>query len=27
VHVPLDDVEDVAFWRYLNHERLNGTPL
>jgi protein-tyrosine phosphatase len=27
VHVPLDEVEDVAFWRYLNDERLNGTPL
>ncbi|HZD71257.1 MAG TPA: tyrosine-protein phosphatase [Actinomycetes bacterium] len=26
-HVPLDDVEDIAFWRYLNSERLNGTPL
>ena len=25
--VPLDDIEDVAFWRYLNRERLNGTPL
>jgi protein-tyrosine phosphatase len=27
VHMPLDGVEDVAFWRYLNEERLNGTPL
>lgn len=27
VHLPLDGVEDVAFWRYLNAERLNGTPL
>jgi protein-tyrosine phosphatase len=27
VHVPLDGVDDVAFWRYLNEERLNGTPL
>jgi Phosphotransferase enzyme family len=26
-HVPLDDVEDIAFWRYLNDQRLNGTPL
>src|SRR6266496_975922 len=26
VHVPLDGVEDTAFWRYLNDERLNGTP-
>jgi protein tyrosine/serine phosphatase len=23
----LDDVEDVAFWRSLNDQRLNGTPL
>lgn len=27
VHVPLDGIEDTAFWRYLNEERLNGTPL
>jgi protein-tyrosine phosphatase len=27
VHVPMDDVEDVALWRHLNDERLNGTPL
>jgi protein-tyrosine phosphatase len=27
VHLPLDGMEDVAFWRYLNDERLNGTPL
>jgi protein-tyrosine phosphatase len=27
VHLPLDGVEDVGFWRYLNDERLNGTPL
>jgi hypothetical protein len=27
VRVPLDGVEDVEFWRYLNEERLNGTPL
>lgn len=27
VHVPLDGVEDTDFWRYLNDERLNGTPL
>jgi hypothetical protein len=26
-HVPLDGVEDVEFWRYLNGTRLNGTPL
>jgi protein-tyrosine phosphatase len=25
--VPIDDVEDIAFWRRLNGERLNGTPL
>jgi protein-tyrosine phosphatase len=25
--VPIDDVADVRFWRYLNGERLNGTPL
>lgn len=27
VHVPLDGVEDTHFWRYLNDQRLNGTPL
>ncbi|MFI5908227.1 tyrosine-protein phosphatase [Dactylosporangium sp. NPDC051541] len=27
VHVPLDGVEDVELWRYLNEELLNGTPL
>jgi hypothetical protein len=27
VQVPLDGVEDVAFWRYLNDNLLNGTPL
>lgn len=27
VPVPLDGVEDIEFWRYLNAERLNGTPL
>lgn len=27
VQVPLDGVEDTSFWRYLNDERLNGTPL
>jgi hypothetical protein len=26
-HVPLDDAEDVGFWRMLNLSRLNGTPL
>lgn len=27
VRVALDGVEDVELWRYLNEERLNGTPL
>lgn len=27
VHVPIDGVEDTDFWRYLNDQRLNGTPL
>lgn len=27
VEVPLDDIEDVAFWRELNGAGLNGTPL
>jgi protein-tyrosine phosphatase len=27
VEVPLDDVEDVEFWRHLNDAGLNGTPL
>jgi hypothetical protein len=27
VEVPLDDIGDVGFWRYVNGERLNGTPL
>ncbi|MGC1214242.1 MAG: tyrosine-protein phosphatase [Micromonospora sp.] len=27
VQVPLDGVEDTGFWRYLNDNRLNGTPL
>lgn len=25
--MPLDGVEDTEFWRYLNDEQLNGTPL
>jgi hypothetical protein len=25
--VPLDDIEDIAFWRDLNERELNGTPL
>jgi len=27
VEVPLDDIEDTAFWHHLNREGLNGTPL
>lgn len=27
LRVPLDDIEDVPFWRELNDRRLNGTPL
>jgi len=27
VHVPLDGVEDVEFWRHLNDTQVNGTPL
>jgi protein-tyrosine phosphatase len=27
VEVPLDDIDDIEFWRYVNRERLNGTPL
>ncbi|WIY04754.1 tyrosine-protein phosphatase [Amycolatopsis mongoliensis] len=27
VEVPLDDIDDVEFWRHVNRERLNGTPL
>ncbi|SFW56711.1 tyrosine-protein phosphatase [Amycolatopsis australiensis] len=27
VEVPLDDIDDLGFWRYVNRERLNGTPL
>jgi len=27
VEVPLDDIGDIEFWRYVNRERLNGTPL
>ncbi|MCR6486943.1 tyrosine-protein phosphatase [Amycolatopsis sp. OK19-0408] len=27
VEVPLDDIDDLEFWRYVNRERLNGTPL
>ncbi|MGK3200302.1 tyrosine-protein phosphatase [Amycolatopsis sp. MEPSY49] len=27
VEVPLDDIGDLEFWRYVNGERLNGSPL
>jgi hypothetical protein len=27
IEVPLDDIQDVCFWRRLNDEGLNGTPL
>jgi protein-tyrosine phosphatase len=27
LRVPLDDIEDVGFWRPLNEQGLNGTPL
>ncbi|MDQ7806752.1 tyrosine-protein phosphatase [Amycolatopsis sp. A133] len=27
LEVPLDDIDDVAFWQHVNRERLNGTPL
>ncbi|MEV6640050.1 tyrosine-protein phosphatase [Amycolatopsis sp. NPDC051371] len=27
LEVPLDDIDDVEFWRYVNRERLNGSPL
>lgn len=27
LEVPLDDVEDLEFWKDINHRRLNGTPL
>jgi hypothetical protein len=27
VEVPLDDIGDLEFWRYVNRERLNGSPL
>ena len=27
LEVPLDDIDDVEFWRQVNRERLNGTPL
>ncbi|MFJ7211416.1 tyrosine-protein phosphatase [Amycolatopsis sp. NPDC098790] len=27
IEVPLDDIDDLEFWRYVNRGRLNGTPL
>ncbi len=27
IEVPLDDVDDVEFWQYVNSEQLNGSPL
>ncbi len=27
VEVPLDDIDDLEFWRFVNRERLNATPL
>lgn len=27
IEVPLDDIDDVEFWRYVNREQLNGSPL
>ncbi|RSN54173.1 protein-tyrosine-phosphatase [Amycolatopsis sp. WAC 04182] len=27
IEVPLDDIEDIEFWRHINNERLNGSPL
>jgi len=27
IEVPLDDIGDLEFWRYVNGERLNGSPL
>lgn len=27
VEIALDDIDDTAFWQFLNRERLNGTPL
>ena len=27
VRIPIDDINDVAFWQQLNEQRLNGTPL
>lgn len=27
LHVPVDGVDDTEMWRYLNEEKLNGTPL
>ena len=27
IEVPLDDVDDIEFWQYVNREHLNGSPL
>lgn len=27
LEVPLDDIDDLEFWRHINKERLNGSPL
>lgn len=27
IEVPLDDIEDVEFWKHINREQLNGSPL
>ncbi|RSN04033.1 protein-tyrosine-phosphatase [Streptomyces sp. WAC 05977] len=27
IEVPLDDIDDIGFWRHVNRERLNGSPL
>ncbi|MFD5244876.1 tyrosine-protein phosphatase [Amycolatopsis sp. NPDC058340] len=27
IEVPLDEIEDVEFWRHINTEQLNGSPL
>jgi protein tyrosine/serine phosphatase len=27
LRIPLDDIDDISFWRHLNEQGLNGTPL
>lgn len=27
VHIPLDDIDDTAFWYHVNNQGINGTPL